>query len=110
MGWGRKSRCKVGLAPLRAVLGEGEGFPCSERPIHGARISRDGEKHLGDWKETELVTPLPAQVPLSLLATSFSFFSYIFYFSNFILFFYSSLLFSFFFVAFSLLVTRLAGS
>ena len=56
------------------VLGEGEGFPCSEGPIHGAGISRDGEKPLGDWKGTELVTSPPAQAPASLLATSFSFF------------------------------------
>ena len=56
------------------VLGEGEVFPCSEGPVHGAGISRDGEKRLGDWNGTELVTPLPAQVPTSLLATSFSIF------------------------------------
>ena len=52
----------------------GEVFPCSEGPIHGAGISRDGEKGLGDWNATELVTPLTALVPASLLATSFSFF------------------------------------
>ena len=56
------------------VLGEREGFPCSEGPIHGAGISRDGEKPLGDWKGTELVTSPPAQAPASLLTTSFSFF------------------------------------